>query len=78
MGWAGKRNGELLALAAADFDVFITVDRSLPKQHNRANYNLAVVVLVAKSNRLIDLKPLIPNLLTILSGLQPGQTAEVV
>ena len=29
MGWASKRNGELLALAAAEFDVFLTVDRNL-------------------------------------------------
>jgi predicted nuclease of predicted toxin-antitoxin system len=27
MGWATKRNGELLALAATEFDVFLTVDR---------------------------------------------------
>jgi hypothetical protein len=37
MGWAGKRNGELLTLAASQFDAFITVDRSLPKQHNIAS-----------------------------------------
>ena len=29
MGWASKRNGELLALAAAAFDVFLTADRNL-------------------------------------------------
>lgn len=34
MGWAGKQNGELLGLAAANFDVFVTVDRKLPKQHD--------------------------------------------
>ena len=27
MGWASKTNGELLALAEAGFDVFLTVDR---------------------------------------------------
>jgi len=29
MGWAGLDNGELLARAEKDFDVFITVDRNL-------------------------------------------------
>ncbi|MGB7413004.1 MAG: DUF5615 family PIN-like protein, partial [Thermosynechococcaceae cyanobacterium] len=29
MGWAGVKNGKLLALAEAEFDVFITVDRNL-------------------------------------------------
>ena len=27
MGWAGVKNGQLLALAEAEFDVFITVDQ---------------------------------------------------
>ena len=33
MGWASKRNGELLALSEADVDVFVTVDRNLSFQH---------------------------------------------
>jgi hypothetical protein len=77
-GWAGKRNGELLSLAAAHFDVFITVDRNLPRQHDVAQLDLAVVVLVAPSNRLADLKPLVPQLLAILGNLQAGQVIEVV
>jgi hypothetical protein len=77
MGWAGKRNGELLGLAAARFDAFVTVDRKLPSQHEIAKYDLAVVVLVAVSNRLADLKPLVPQLLDIIDQLQPGQTVEV-
>ena len=32
MGWAGKENGELLALATGQFDVFLTVDRNLSFQ----------------------------------------------
>jgi hypothetical protein len=34
MGWAGKKNGELLKLASKRFDVFVTVDRSLTHQQN--------------------------------------------
>ena len=30
MGWSGVKNGALLALAAKDFDAFVTVDKSLP------------------------------------------------
>lgn len=29
IGWAGVKNGQLLALAEAEFDVFITVDSNL-------------------------------------------------
>ena len=39
MGWAGKRNGELLKLAEGQFDVFVTVDRVLPKQHDIPQYS---------------------------------------
>ena len=39
MGWASKRNGELLALAAAEFDVFLTADRNLSyQQTSRLRY----------------------------------------
>ena len=47
MGWASKRNGELLALAAAAFDVFLTVDRNLSYQKGVSLFDIAVVVLVA-------------------------------
>jgi hypothetical protein len=31
-GWAGKKNGELLRVAAGDIDVFITIDSNLVYQ----------------------------------------------
>lgn len=77
MGWAGKRNGELIGFAADHFDVFVTVDRNLPKQHDITRYDLAIVVLVASSNRLSDLLPLVPRLLATLNDVQPGQAIEV-
>jgi predicted nuclease of predicted toxin-antitoxin system len=33
-GWAGIQNGELLRLAQAQFDVFVTVDRNLSFQQH--------------------------------------------
>ena len=77
MGWATIKNGELLALAQNEFDVFITVDHNLPFQQNLSKFKVAVVVLQATSNRLEDLKPLAPKVLAILSSLTKG-AAEVV
>ena len=77
MGWASKRNGELLALAEADFDVFVTVDRNLSFQQDVGRFKLGVVVLAAKGNRRSDLLPLVPELLDILSGVAPGQVVKV-
>jgi predicted nuclease of predicted toxin-antitoxin system len=77
MGWATIKNGELLALAEKEFDVFITVDRNLSFQQNLPRFNIAVLVLQAHSNRLADLKPLAPKVLSILPSLTKGK-AEVV
>lgn len=77
MGWTTIRNGELLALAATSFDAFVTVDRNLSFQQNLENYPIRVLVLRTTSNRLVDLKPLIPALLAALERARPGM-AEIV
>lgn len=78
MGWAGKRNGELLRLLTAEqFAVFLTTDQNLRYQQNFRGLRVAVVVLVAPTNRLADLVPLIPTVRTVLRTIQPGAFIEV-
>jgi shikimate 5-dehydrogenase len=77
MGWGGAKNGVLLALAAKDFDAFITVDRNLPYQQNLAALPVSVVVLKAVSNELAMLLPLLPELEVTLASLQPGTFAQI-
>jgi hypothetical protein len=76
-GWASKANGELLALAAERFDVFITTDRNLTFQQNLRTVRIAVVVLVARSNRFVDLQPLMPLVAEALPGLARGQVIRI-
>ena len=76
-GWAGVKNGQLLALAEAEFDVFITVDRNLSFPQNLPQFDIAVIVLQAPSNRLADLKPLAPKVLAILAMATRGQVTIV-
>ena len=52
MGWGGVKNGDLLVLAAKEFDAFLTVDKNLPYQQNVASLPVAVIVLEAYSNEL--------------------------
>jgi hypothetical protein len=67
MGWASRRNGDLLRVAVdAGFDAFVTVDRKLEHQQNLSAFDIAVIVLAAKRSRLADLQPLIPQLLEVL------------
>lgn len=77
MGWAGIKNGALLALMAERFDVFLTSDQNIPYQQNLTNLPVALVILVAPSNRLDVLEPLVPQLLAILPSLQQGSVTSV-
>jgi hypothetical protein len=77
MGWATIRNGELLGLAAREFDVFVTVDRNLSFQQNIPAFAIAVVVLRARSNRLSDLRPLVPALLASIPMAKRGAVTYV-
>jgi hypothetical protein len=71
------KNGKLLALAAAQFDVFITADRNLQYQQNLAALPLAVVILVAHDNRLNTLLTLVPELLACLTKIAPNSLVRV-
>lgn len=76
-GWKSKGNGELLALARDTFDALVTMDGSIPNQQNLTDRDVAVIVLVATSNSLEDLRPLVPELLETLRGIGRGQVAHV-
>jgi hypothetical protein len=76
-GWAGLGNGELLRRAGERFDVLVTGDQNLEYQQNVANLPVPVVVLVAVSNRIEALRPLVPELLGVLSRIRPGELVRV-
>jgi hypothetical protein len=71
-GFKGLKNGKLLQAAAGNFDVLITVDKSIPSQQNLEAFGIAVMLLRAKSNRYDDLKPLVSKALAALNQIQPG------
>ena len=77
MGWKSKQNGELLTLVAKSFEVFVTTDRNLSFQQNVRRFDIAVVVMTAKTNRLQDLRPIVPALLKALPFLKKGQVREI-
>ena len=72
MGWSTVKNGALLTLASQQFDVFVTVDRNLSFQQNLNSFSIAVVVLQARTNRLADLRPLVPSLMAAVKSAVPG------
>ena len=77
IGWAGLKNGALLAEAEKQFDVLLTMDSSMAHQQNVARFRIAVIALQARSNRLADTRPLVPKVLAVLSSVQPGTLTTV-
>ncbi len=78
MGWSGKKNGELLQLMAAQrFEVFLTVDQNIRHQQNLQGAGIAVVIMIAVTNRLADLMPLLPSVNAALGSIKPGDVVEV-
>lgn len=71
MGWTSLGNGALLRQAAAEFDAILTADQNIEFQQNLKTLPLAIVVLVADSNRLESLEPLVPDVLRALATLEP-------
>jgi len=76
-GWSGIKNGQLLGLAAAQFDVFLMMDRNLEFQQNLAALPIAVLVVEAVSNRMGDLKPIVPAILNELDHISPKSLRRV-
>jgi predicted nuclease of predicted toxin-antitoxin system len=70
-GWSGIKNGQLLGLAAVQFDVLLTMDRNLEFQQNLATLPIAVLVVEAASNRMEDLVPIVPAILNELGHIPP-------
>jgi hypothetical protein len=77
MGWSGIKNSQLLALAQSEFDVFVTVDRNLSFQQHLLKFSVAVLLLVAPTNRLADLVPLMPSLIAALPAAIKGTVSKI-
>ena len=76
-GWASLGNGKLLREAATRFDVLQTADQNIEFQQNLTSLPLAIVVLVAESNRLESFEPLVCDLLDALAIIAPNTLVRV-
>lgn len=79
MGWSGTKNGALLDLAEGQgFEVLLTFDQNLKQQQNLARHKIAILILIVPNKRMEILLPLVPDVLTVLPNVQPGQVYEVI
>jgi hypothetical protein len=77
MGWASQENGALLGLAEGKFDVFPTTDQRISYQQVVPRFAIALVVLVARRNKIEFLLRLLPELRRVLDSVKPGQVYRV-
>jgi hypothetical protein len=77
VGWAGIKNGKLLRLAEAEFDIFVTADQNLSYQQPITTFQLGIVVLRARTTKLEDLLPLVPATREALASVKAGQICHV-
>lgn len=78
MGWSSKRNGELLKLMVAErFETLLTVDQNIEFQQNVRGAGVGVVAVTARTNRLKDLRPFVPEILDALSRVTAGELIRV-
>jgi predicted nuclease of predicted toxin-antitoxin system len=77
-GLAGMKNGELLSCAEEmEFQVFITLDRGIQFQQRLRNRKLAIILLRAKSSRLVDLIALVSAALAAIQTAKAGDLIPV-
>jgi hypothetical protein len=77
MGWASIENGALLHLAELEFDVLLTRDKNLEYQQNLGTFDLAVIVLVAPTNDIEDLRPLMDAVNATILSIRPTEVRYV-
>jgi len=78
MGWSGMENGELLKIAGdSGFDVMLTKDSGVEYEQPLAALPIAVVVMKSKTNKLDDIRPLLPAVLSTLADLQPRTLVRI-
>jgi len=77
MGWGDLDDGPLLNAISDEFDVLVTVDKSLRHQQNLSIRSFGMIVLRAKTNRITDLLPLVTELRAVLDEIRPGEVREI-
>ena len=77
LGWQGIKNGDLLHRAQEVVEVLLTMDRNLEFQQDIAGFDLFVVLVLAPSNRMAHLRPIVPSILEAIEAGRSGGLLRV-
>ena len=76
-GGAGAENGDLLRRTRGEYDALLTMDQGIDFQQKIAALPFGVLLVLAPSNRMVHLQPLVPTILEALPVLKPGQLRRI-
>jgi len=76
--WKGLKNGDLLALAEQEFDVFVTIDQSIEYQQNIRKLRLGIVVVRVGDNDITSYLPIFAELDQTAGRIRAGEVLQVV
>jgi predicted nuclease of predicted toxin-antitoxin system len=76
-GWRSSTDKSILGFAQKHFDVFLTVDRNLEKQHNLGKLGLGFVVVHVPNNRLDAFQPILRELRDAVEAIRSGEVLHV-
>ena len=74
-GWGGIKNGDLLRLAAREFDLFITADHNIRYQQNLAGRTIAILEL--STNDLRRILAAADEIRAGVTGIRPGEFRQL-
>ena len=77
LGWRGVKNSELLQRAQNHFEVLLTMDRNLEFQQNIARFELRILLVLARSNRVVHLRSLVLASLEAIQAVRSGELRKV-
>ena len=77
-GWRSSKDEPLLAFAEQKFDVFVTIDRNLEREHNLKKSKLGFVVARVPSNQIGSYHPILLELLKAAENVKSGEVIHVV
>ena len=75
-GWAGLSNGELLKKVSGNFEVSLTIGKRIESEQ-KVPGDVALITIRAHSNRIQDLRPLLPELLRVMKETPAGKSARM-
>jgi hypothetical protein len=76
VGWAGLKNGALMRNISGRFEVFLTIDKRIESEQELPK-DVVLITVRAQSNRIQDLRPLVPQILEAVAETPPGKSVRV-